>query len=40
MTNISDDKKFQIGLPLEEEKNHDENIEADILGEHEPVKNS
>ena len=41
MANISDDEKFQIGLPLEEEeeeKNHDENIEADIPREHEPVK--
>ena len=34
-------KNFQIDFPLkeeEEEKNHDENIEADILMEHEPVK--
>ena len=40
MVNISDDEKFQIGLTLkeEEEKNHDENIEADIPREHEPVK--
>ena len=43
IVNISDDEKFQIGFPLEEEeeeeeKNHDENIEADIPREHEPVK--
>jgi len=40
MVNISDDEKFQIGLTLEEEeeKNHDENIEADIPREHELVK--
>jgi len=39
MANISDDEKFQIGFPLEEEeKNHDENIKADISREHEPVK--
>ena len=40
MANISDDEKFQIGLPLEEEeeKDHGENIEADIPREHESVK--
>ena len=41
MTNIFDDEKFLIGLPFEEEeeeKNHDENIEADIAREKEPVK--
>ena len=41
MDNIFDDENFQISLPLkeeEEEKNHDENIEADIPKEHEPVK--
>ena len=39
MTNISDDEKFQIGLPLkEEENNYDENTEADILRKHEPIK--
>ena len=41
-TCLLDFKKFQIGLPLkeeeEEEKNHDENIEADIPRENEPVK--
>ena len=41
MVNISDNEKFQIGLTLEEEeeeKNYDENIEAAIPREHEPVK--
>ena len=41
IANIFDDEKFQIGFPLEEEeeeKNHDENIEADIPKENEPVK--
>jgi len=41
MTNISDDEKFHIDLPLEEEveeNNHNENIEADIPREREPVK--
>ena len=41
IANISDDEKFQIGFPLEkeeEEKNHYENIEADIPRENEPVK--
>ena len=43
MTNISDDEKFLIGRPFEEEeeeeeKNHDENIESDILRKYEPVK--
>ena len=40
MANIFDDEKFLIDLPFEEEeeKNHDENIEADILRKQEPVK--
>ena len=40
MANIFNDEKIIIGLTAEEEeeKNHDKNIEADILREHEPVK--
>ena len=40
MGNIFNDEKILIGLPVEEEdeKNHEENVEADISGEQELFK--